>query len=117
MTLTKLPKPEGTRGAAFLQTAGHNTAACSGHLDRGCWRPGAGAEEALPLASPGQAWAAVLGLRFAPHAFIHSQPHVSQLGRKSHRVIWGPNNPTSTLSAAHPPTAQLPSQPRTPTPF
>lgn len=49
MTLTELPKPEGTRGAAFLQTAGHSTAACSGHMDGAAGGQGLTLRKCCPL--------------------------------------------------------------------
>ena len=49
MTLAELPKPEGTRGTAFLQTAGHSIAACSGHLDGAAGGQGLTLRKCCPL--------------------------------------------------------------------
>ena len=70
MTLTELPKPEGTRGAAFLQTAGHSTAACSGHMDGAAGGQGLTLRKCCPLLFWGYS---------SPHmhSFTHSHSFLS----------------------------------------
>ena len=69
----------GTRGRAFPGTPGLSTAACPGHLDRGCGRPRTGVWEAR-LPSSGQ---------------MSSAPLWPGMGRAGGRLFWGycPPNP------------------------